>query len=245
MMDEILFLGAIFLIAGTVKGTVGIGLPTVSVAILSQFIAPHEAVATVVFPLLFSNMWQVFRSRAGLGTLRKYWALIAVLMVTLWATTFVTVGMSPQTLLAIIGFAIVIFAASSLVRTPPEVPNRLDKAAQIVAGLASGVMGGLTTIWSPPVVVYLIARRTDNEEFVRATGLFFLLGCVPLVLGYWQTGLLNGETAPTSALMIVPALLGFSLGELIRKRLDAALFRKVLLWTFLLMGLNLLRQMVF
>jgi len=76
-------------------------------------------------------------------------------------------------------------------------------------------------------------------------GLFILLGGVPLAIGFWQTGLLNGETAPLSVLMIVPTLLGFSLGELVRKRLDAALFRKVLLWMFLLMGLNLLGQTFF
>ncbi|MCF2872650.1 sulfite exporter TauE/SafE family protein [Octadecabacter sp. G9-8] len=245
MMEEVVLICVVFLIAGAIKGTVGIGLPTVSVALMSQFIGPHDAVALVVFPLLISNLWQVFRSGAGLETLHKYGYLIAVLMVTLWLTTFVTVGISPDTLLTTIGVAIVIFAASSLVRMPPELPDRFDKPAQIIAGFSAGVIGGLTSIWSPPIVTYLIAKRTDNDEFVRAVGLFILLGGIPLAIGFWQTGLLNGETAPISALMIVPTLLGFSIGEVVRKRMGSGMFRTVLLWMFLLMGLNLLRQAFF
>lgn len=245
MTEEALLIGLVFVLAGTIKGTVGIGLPTVSVAILSQFIAPHTAVALVVIPLVVSNLWQVMRSKAGLGTIRQYWVLIAFMVVTLWFTTFLTVAISPQVLLAAIGIAIVIFSASSLAWTPPMLPDRFDRPAQGVAGFLGGVLGGLTSIWSPPIVTYLIARRTDGEDFVRATGMFIFLGGIPLALGFWQTGLLNAQTAPLSAMMIVPTLIGFTMGELIRKRMGAGMFRTVLLWIFLLMGLNLLRQAVF
>ena len=47
----------VFLLAGIIKGTVGIGMPTVSVGVLSQIIPPHTAIALVVFPLLSSNLW--------------------------------------------------------------------------------------------------------------------------------------------------------------------------------------------
>jgi len=68
---------------------------------------------------------------------------------------------------------------------------------------------------------------------------------VPLMLGFWQTGLLNGQTAPLSLAMIVPTILGLSIGDVIRRRVDAQAFKKVLLWFFLLMGLNLLRRALF
>ena len=59
------------------------------------------------------------------------------------------------------------------------------------------------------------------------------------------SGLLDGETAPLSAGMVVPSLIGFTLGEAIRRRLDADRFRTVVLWMFLLMGLNLIRRSLF
>lgn len=240
-----LAVAVIFLFAGTVKGTVGIGLPTVSVGIMSQFFPPHFAIAVVVFPILFSNLWQVLRSGVGLDTLRRYWRLVSLLAVTLLITTYLTAQISTEYLLGFIGTAIVVFAVSSLAKTPPELPEGRDKSAQVITGIAAGILGGFTSIWAPPLVTYLIARRVDPEEFVRAVGLFIFIGAIPLTIGFWQTGLLNGATAPVSMAMIVPTLIGFSVGEVIRRRIHPDHFRTVLLWIFLIMGLNLLRRSIF
>ncbi|MEH6739627.1 MAG: sulfite exporter TauE/SafE family protein [Sulfitobacter sp.] len=240
-----LAIAAIFIFAGVVKGTVGIGLPTVSVGLMSQFVPPHMAIAIVVFPLLFSNIWQIIRSKVSLKTVLDYWLLIALLVVSLWVTTFFTVQMPAEFLLGVIGTAIVIFATSSLAKSPPKLPNGSNPVAQAVTGISAGILGGLTSIWSPPIVTFLIAKRVENDEFVRAAGLFVFVGAIPLTIGYWQTGLLNGNTAPLSAMMIFPTLIGFSLGEIIRRRLQPERFRTVLLWMFLLMGINLLRRAIF
>ena len=235
----------VFLLAGIIKGTVGIGMPTVSVGVLSQIIPPHTAIALVVFPLLASNLWQVIRTGAGLATLRRYGLLVGCLVVSLWATTFLTARVPADLLLGIISAAMLIFSVTSLLGTQIMIADRHDGPAQAITGLAAGVLGGLTSIWALPLVTYLMGRKADSDEFVRAVGLFLLIGSVPLMLWFWQTGLLNGQTAPLSLAMIVPTILGFSVGEVIRRRLDAQAFKKVLLWFFLLMGLNLLRRALF
>lgn len=238
-------IAVVFVLAGVIKGTVGIGLPTVSVGMMTQFVPPHTAIAVVVLPLLFSNFWQVYRARIGLDALRDYWPLILCMVVSLWLTTFFTVRVSADVLLGVIGTAIVIFAATSLARTPPQLSPGRNPVAQTIAGISAGIMGGFTSIWAPPIVTFLIARRASNEEFIRATGLILFIGGIPLAAGFWQTGLLNSETGPLSALMILPTLLGFTIGEAVRKRLHPDRFRAVLLWVFLLMGVNLLRRAFF
>lgn len=241
----VMLIAAVFLFAGVIKGTIGIGLPTVSVGIMSQFIAPHTAIACVVFPLLISNVWQVYRAGDVARTVQKYWVLACVLAGSLWITTLFAAQVSAHVLLGAIGIAIVVFAASSLIGTPPELPDKYDRPAQIIAGATAGILGGFTSIWSPPFVTYLIARRTDGEEFVRVAGLLLVFGGVPLAIGFWQTGLLNGTTAPLSLGLVIPTLAGFTIGEMIRRRMNPAKFRKTLLWLFLLMGLNLLRRAFF
>ncbi|MEO9862435.1 MAG: sulfite exporter TauE/SafE family protein [Yoonia sp.] len=244
--DQFAFLIAVvFIFAGSVKGLVGIGMPTVSIGIMSQFSPPHFAIAVVVFPMLVANIWQVYRTGVGLDTLRRYKVLVAFMVVSLMITTFFTAKVPPDFLIGVIGVAIVIFAVTSLARTPPALPDHRDGVGQVITGIAAGVLGGFTSIWSPPLVTYLIARRVEAEEFVRAAGVLILIGTVPLIVGFWQTGLLNGETAPMSIMMIVPTLIGFTIGEAIRRRMDPAKFRQVILWLFLLMGINLLRRAFF
>ena len=220
----------------------GIGLPTASVGILSQSVDPRVAIALVVFPMMVSNAWQVFRAGQALRAARDYWIFAAALMPAIWLTTSVTARVSEATLIALLGGVVVVFAVVSLAATPPPLPDRYDRLAQGACGVLAGVLGGLTAIWAPPMVVYLLARRIDKEEFVRATGLLILLGSLPLCVGFWREGLLTGDLALLSGAMILPTLAGFSLGEVLRRRLPTARFRTLVLVVFLVMGLNLLRR---
>ena len=245
-MTELLIYAVIaFLIAGTIKGAVGIGLPTAAIGILSQFTDPRTAITLVVFPILATNTWQMLTSGKTLATVKKYKFLLISLVGVLGATTFALPYVPTDILVLALGLVVVLFALTSLISIPPFLPDRFDRFGQAASGIAAGLIGGLTSIWGPPMVIYLLARRTEKDEFVRALGVLLFLGGVPLALGFWANGLLTGPTALASASMIIPSLIGFTLGGQLRKRLDADKFRTAVLLVFLLMGLNLLRRSIF
>ena len=93
--------------------------------------------------------------------------------------------------------------------------------------------------------VYLSGRRVLKEEFVRAGGLFLSVGTVPLVLGALYKGLLPPPTFWASTLLCLPVVLGFAIGERLRKGFSEERFRQALLFVFFIMGLNLLRKAIF
>ncbi len=241
----IIFATLTFLVAGTIKGTIGIGMPTAAIGMLSQVIEPKTAIALVVIPTFASNAWQMIRSGEIIRACRDYWIFIVVMMVVLWATTFITGAVSQETLLLIIGFVVVAFSLTSLFFSPPQLPARFDKPAQVALGTIAGVLGGLTAVWAAPIVIYLVSRRTEKEEFIRATGLLITFGSIPLVLGFWRNGIFSQDTATLSAFLILPALLGFRLGEAIRRRLPVDGFATTVQVFFLLMGLNIIRRALF
>jgi uncharacterized protein len=246
MTVELIVLATIaYLIAGTIKGTVGVGLPTASIGILSQFTDPRFAISLVVFPILFSNAYQVLREGQIIQTLKSYYPFAIALMIVLMGMTFVTASIDTEVLILMLGSVMVLFSLSSFISDPPALPEHLDKPIQILAGTCCGLIGGLTAIWSPPMVLYLLSKRVDKTEFIRATGLLIFLGGISLALGFWQAGLLSPELSMLSIGMIVPTLIGFSIGEWIRRRMDAGKFRKIVLMIFLLMGLNLIRKALF
>ena len=243
--ELVILITGVFLLAGTVKGTVGIGLPTASIGMLTLFIDARLAISLVVLPMLISNAWQVYREGMVMETFRTYWRFALALMVVIAMMTTVTANIDENLLVMILGVVILLFAASNLVRIPPRLPPRYDAIAQWIAGILAGLLGGLTAIWSPPTVIYLLARRVDKNEFVRASGVLILLGSIPLCIGFWRAGLLAGDTALVSLGMTVPTLIGFTIGEYIRRRLQADRFRVVVLLIFMAMGLNLIGKAIF
>lgn len=245
MPDYIWIALAAFLFAGTIKGTVGIGLPTAAIGILGQFVEPRLAISLTLLPIIAANIWQIITSGAILETLRKFW-LYAVTLVgfLLLMSQFVT-ALSTEALSILVGVMIVAFSSINLAGAMPRLPPKYDFIGQGIAGTVSGIMGGLTGLWGPPMLAYFLARQTEKKEFVSAMGVLLFIGGIPMAFGYWHAGLLNSVTAPISALLIVPTLFGFAFGEQLRKRLDADRFRTVLLVVFLVMGLNLIRKAVF
>jgi hypothetical protein len=53
------FIAAVFLLAGGIKGMLGLGLPTVAMGLLSVAMTPAEAARILVIPALVPNIWQV------------------------------------------------------------------------------------------------------------------------------------------------------------------------------------------
>jgi hypothetical protein len=65
---------------------------------------------------------------------------------------------------------------------------------------------------------------------------------VVLTVAHIGSGVLNAQTAPASALLVIPAMVGMWLGFRAQDRLDAARFRRWTLILLLLTGLNLIRR---
>ena len=49
----------VFAVAGMIKGTIGLGLPAVSMGLLSLVISPFQAATLLIIPSMVTNFWQL------------------------------------------------------------------------------------------------------------------------------------------------------------------------------------------
>lgn len=241
-LELLLIAALIFFSAGLIKGTVGIGLPTVVVSMLSMFADPRWAMSVVIIPIFVTNFWQFIRADASRRQVLNYWPFVLLLVVLNYLISSYSIAVDTDQLLLALGIVVILFATTNLMRKPPALPASWDKPAQLIAGTLAGTLGGLTTIWGPPMVVYLLSKRLEKEDFVLISGAILTAGSLPLLLSYTQAGHLPLPTVISSAALILPALLGMYFGEQLRKRVDTERFMKLLLLVFLMLGLNLIRR---
>ena len=240
-LDLILITALTFLMAGLIKGLLGLGMPTTSITLMSFFISPLMAIAINLVPMFFSNLWQFGQARAPLLLSRRYGLLAAIMMATMLVSSFFTVRLGNQGLTFLIGLSVSFFAAINLIGFQPKITDRHDKSAQIITGLIAGTIGGATSLWGVPITLYLIARHVQRDEFVDAMGFLLFLGCLPLFIGYGATGLLDVASLwPFMLVGTLAGLTGFEVSRRLRSYLSPALFRKLLLWMFFAMGLRMM-----
>lgn len=230
------------LAGGLVKGTFGLGLPLVAMPLLTSFTTVATAVSWLIFPILITNFvqgliggWPAVKAR-----LKRFGLMLFILTVVLAICVQLLVWVPEKLLYAAIG--LVVIGMSVLARLQPKlrVDPKNERWLGPVVGAIGGVLGGLTSFYGPPLMLYLTGLRLNKDEFVGAISLMYFVGTLGLGVGVVGFGIADGETLTQSLLACLPALLGIKLGQLIRKRLNEHRFTNWLFVLYLLIGVSFL-----
>jgi uncharacterized membrane protein YfcA len=231
---------ASFGVAGLVKGVIGLGLPTVSIALLSVAMAPTQAAALLVIPSMVTNVWQLAAGGRFLYLLRRLWTMLAGVAVGTWAAALWLAGRETAWAGHALGAALLIYAAVGLSAVRLSVPVRAQGWAGPLVGAATGAITSATGVFVIPAVPYLQALGLDRNELVQAMGLAFTASTIALAGDLIHGGQLGGREAWASLLALVPALIGMTLGQWLRTRVSATTFRRCLFIGIGALGLHLL-----
>ncbi len=235
---------AVMLFAGFTKGAVGFGLPMISISGIGSVFPAEITIACLILPGLITNIWQSLRGGIGPAwkSTKVYWRLNIVLLTSIYIFAQLVVIISETALFIILGVGITLFVSLQIIGWAPHIPARLSKKVQPAVGLVAGFFGGISGVWGPPILLYLLSQKVPKIEMVRVQGISFLIGAVVLTGAHLQSGLLNDLTIPLSLWMIFPALAGMAIGFKVQDRLDQEKFRKITLIVLALAALNLLRR---
>lgn len=237
---------AITLFAGFVKGAVGFAMPLIMISGFSSFMPPDLALAALILSVLTTNTHQALRQGLGAawGSALRFWRLNLLTCVGIVISAPFVVILSQRLMLALLGVPVMIFALLQLSGWKPTIAPRHRNGAESGLGLVGGLYGGISGIWGPPIIMYLLAVGVAKVEMVRVLGVSFMIGAVVLTAAHLGSGVLNAVTLPFSLALVVPAALGMLLGFRLQDRLDPERFRFWTLVVLMVVALNLVRRAV-
>ena len=235
---------AVTLLAGFVKGAVGFAMPLIMVSGLSAFMDPVLAIGALILPIVASNALQTFRSgwRPALSAVSEHWRYVVTVCGAILIFAQLVPRIDPRVFLLVLGVPVVILSGLQIAGLHLSVPPARRRAAEWGAGLVSGALGGLAGTWGPTTVLYLMAIDTPKARQMVVQGVIYGTGSVALLAAHLASGVLNRATAPVSALLLAPALLGMWAGFAAGDRLDQERFRRITLIVLVVAGLNLIRR---
>jgi uncharacterized membrane protein YfcA len=232
--------------AGFVKGAVGFAMPMIMMSAFASFLTGEMALALLILPTVVTNVAQALRHgwQAAWASVVKYRLHIAMLMIFIVVSAQFVRAIPQALMLGLLGIPIVGFAAIQLAGRSLAIRIEHRRRAEAGLGIIGGLYGGISGIWGPPLIVYLLSTGASKAEMVRVQGVVFLIGAVVLLGAHLTSGVLNAQTLPLSALMVLPASFGMWLGFRLQDRLDPVRFRRWTLVLLLLTGLNLVRKAI-
>ena len=231
-----------FLAAGTVKGTLGIGLPLVAVPLLATVFDLPTAVALMVVPVLTSNVIQALQGKTKIATFRRFLPLLLTLIPgTIIAAQFLSL-VNMRTGSVVLGVIVVLFSLFQLVRFDFEIGKTQERYLSPIVGLVAGFLGGLSNLFGPPLIMYLVALKLEKDDFVTTIGLLFVIAAATFYTTLAAVGILSLENATASLVAAIPVTAGVFIGIRLRGRIHQRTFERVLMVVLIFVGLNLIRR---
>ena len=234
----ILIVFAVFL-GGIVKGSVGIGMSMFSVPIIAFILPPTKAMMLLCFPVIFTNFLQM-DIKKGVGSFRFLPMFLALFLGLLIGGKLI-LNLSLNFISISIATVIIIFTSLNFFGINlKNIKKANEKILSVIIGFLSGILGGLTTFYAPPIITFLISINLDKEFFIRTTATMYFFASIPLYSSMIYHGLGNYYDLIMSLVLVAPAIIGQFFGSKIRKKLSNEIFQKLILIILIMIGFSLL-----
>lgn len=226
------------LAGGLVKGTIGFGMPMVALPLIAFIIPATTAMILLCAPILLTNFLQM-KIKEGISSYR-FLPMIICLIIGLIIGARLILEINLNTITQIIAVSIIFAALVNCIGFKIENINKSkERIITSIIGFGSGILGGLSTFYGPPMLAYLVAADLPKEKFVRTVSTMYFVGSFPLYGSLIYYGFATKLDLMMSLFLIIPAFISQQIGAKIRNKINQKQFRICILVTLIILGISL------
>lgn len=240
MLDQItIVIIVVFILAGLIKGVIGLGLPTISMGLLAVVMAPAQAAAMLIVPSLVTNVWQALDGPHLRNCVKRLWPMLLGVCLGTWAGAGWLTGPYARTGAIALGLALILYAIVGLSSVRVDIPERHRHWTGIITGILTGLLTAATGVFVLPAIVYLQGIGMEKDELVQALGLSFTVSTIALSFNLVAGGVFTTSMTLGVVVGLVAAMAGMWLGQMVRRRIDQQTFRRWFFISLLVLGVYL------
>ena len=154
-------------IGGIVKGSVGIGMSMFSVPIIAFILPPTKAMMLLCFPVIFTNFLQMDYKKGS----RQFQIFTDVSSSFFRIVNWWKINFEFKFELYINFYCrcnYYIYFIKFFWNQFKNLKKANEKILSVIIGFFSGILGGLTTFYAPPIITFLISINLDKEFLLNS-----------------------------------------------------------------------------
>ena len=232
-------------IAGIVKGIIGFALPMILISGLSIFIPIEQALACLILPTILTNFFQSFTisKSSFFTTIINYKVFLFCSCIFLIISSQFYFLFSAASIMGFIGIILFAYTFSQIIGFQLKFTN--NRFLTVTIGSINGILGGISGIWGPLTVSYLMSLKIEKNEQIKVQGIIYSLGSILLLIGHLYSGIFNTYNFSLSLALVPLCIVGLFIGSIIRNRIKQTTFKACTLIMILIASINLIRKAFF
>jgi uncharacterized membrane protein YfcA len=230
------------IVAGLLKGIIGVGMPVVALPLLSLFIDVKSAAMLLSMPLIFSNLPQALE---GGKTGRCLVQLMPVILGTVpgvFLGVRVLLALDADVARMIAGLVLMGVGGVTLFAPKLQIQSRLFLPTGITFGFFGGILGGIAAMAGPLVFIFLLAKGLRGKAFTKEASLYLVVSSGLLAILLTASHEFSWLDVAVSTAAMLPVALGMSVGQQMRDRIAPETFRTLVLIAVIAAGAELVRH---
>lgn len=230
------------IVAGVLKGIIGVGMPVVALPLLSLFIDIKSAAMLLSMPLILSNLPQALEGGKTGRCLVQLTPVILGMIPGLFLGVRVLLALDANAAKIIAGMVLIGVGGLTLLAPKLQLQSRLVLPTGITVGFFGGFLGGLAAMSGPLVFIFLLAKGLRGKAFTKEASLYLVVSAGLLAILLTASRQFNWLDISISTAAMVPVALGMYAGQHVRDKIAPATFRKLVLIAVIAAGADLLRH---
>ena len=226
---------------GLIKGTLGVGTPLLTVPLMTLVLPAQTAVTLMAMPIAVANLWQAASATNIKSIVGRFWPIVAAIIAGTVIGTRILSVINERLLLFVVGVCVIAFTLFQASSFKLQLGTRWALPAGIFFGMASGIIGGISSMFGPMLIIYLVSLEDlGKDDFVSTISLLYVCAVVPWALLLIFLGLLRGPLLIGSIVSVIPVATGMLIGQRLRKHISEHQFQHLVLLVLLVSGASLL-----
>ncbi|MBX2878926.1 MAG: sulfite exporter TauE/SafE family protein [Granulosicoccus sp.] len=226
---------------GLIKGTLGVGTPLLTVPMMALALPAQAAIALMAMPVVVANVWQALQAPRGHNAIKRQWPTALAILGGTWIGTRTLSTIDEKPLLLIVGIFVLCFTALQNSRYQFNLTATWVTFAGVLFGGMAGIIGGLSSMFGPMMIIYLMSvRDLSKNQFVSLISFLYLSAVIPWTVQLYLRGILTPQLLFYSALGVIPVVAGMFIGGKLRGNITESRFKSLILVVLLISGVTLI-----
>jgi uncharacterized protein len=230
------------IVAGLLKGIIGVGMPIVALPLLSLFMDVKSAVMLLSMPLIFSNVPQALEGGKTGPCLMQLMPVILGMIPGLFLGVRVLLALDANVAEIIAGLVVIGVGGITLFAPKLQLQSRLVLPTGVTFGFFGGILAAIAAMPGPLVFIFLLAKGLRGKAFTKEASLYLVVAAGLLAILLTASRRFNWLDVAVSTAAMLPVVLGMYAGQLLRDKIAPETFEKLVLIAVIAAGAELLRH---
>src|ERR1700704_5653622 len=163
------------IVAGLLKGAIGVGMPVVALPLLSLFIDVKSAAMLLSMPLVLSNLPQALEGGKTGRCLMQLMPVFLGMIPGLFLGVQLLLALDANVAKIIAGLVLMGVGGVTLLAPKLQLQSRLVFPTGITFGFFGGILGGMAAMSGPLVFIFMLAKGLRGKAFTKEASLFLVV----------------------------------------------------------------------